>query len=67
MFAHFAKNTLFLSSQENTPPPPMKSWPELGTLSFEWSRIPHPLPQIEKLARTWHLVLNSLECPLPPQ
>ena len=37
--AHFAKNTLFLSRSTNRE---MKSWPELGTLSFDYPRIPPP-------------------------
>ena len=64
-FAYFPNNTLFLAGQEY-PPPQMKSFPEMGTLSFDYPRIPPPpwkLKFDQKLA-LW--VLTTQEFP-PPQ
>ena len=44
---HLAKNTNSrVVKNTSSPPPTMKSWLELGTLSFDYSRI-HPPPEME--------------------
>ena len=51
---------------KNTPPLPRnESWPELGTLSFDYPRIPSP-PENWNLGRSWHFELWLLKNIPPP-
>ena len=53
-FDQIGNNTLFWDLVQNTPSPmEMKSWSDLGTLSFDYYRTP-PSQKKPNLGRSWH-------------
>ena len=56
-----------LTTQEYTPHLKIEIWPGLGTLSFDYPRIPPSPSENWNLARTWTLSFNYTRIPSSPQ
>ena len=67
-FDQTGKNTLFWDLVQNTPPHPpvMKSWPDIGTLSFDYYRTPPPPPPFKFRHILALYVLTTTEHPHHP-